>query len=354
VDTAHLSRLRRAALEGREPDIEDALSLLGGGEEELLEAIAAAAAVRRRSFGNRVKLNSLISMKSGGCPEDCGYCSQRRGSGAEVLGYSWLDAEEAVRIAERAAARGAGRVCLVASGRAPTARDLVRAADSVTAIRARFPELEVCVSLGLIGSEQAEALHEAGATAYNHNLNTAEGRYGEICSTHTYADRQASARRAKRSGLSLCSGAIFGMGESDREVVDLALALRELGPDSVPVNFLVPFAGTPLEGAWDLTPQRCLRILALLRFCFPDTELRLGAGREVHLRTMQPLALHLANSIFLGDYLTSEGQAASADLEMIEDAGFVIEGAVESPRRERGDLVRPRRRGPGTTEPANL
>jgi biotin synthase len=133
-------------------------------------------------------------------------------------------------------------------------------------------------------------------------------------------------QQAQAAGLSACSGLIAGMGESDENLVDVVFALRELDPDSVPVNFLIPFEGTPLAKEWNLTPQRALRILAMVRFICPDVEVRLAAGREVHLRTLQPLALHLANSIFLGDYLTSEGQAAKTDLEMITDAGFEVEG----------------------------
>jgi biotin synthase len=136
-------------------------------------------------------------------------------------------------------------------------------------------------------------------------------------------------QKAHAAGLSACSGLIAGMGESDEDLVDVVYALRELDPDSVPVNFLIPFEGTPLAKEWNLTPQRCLRILAMVRFVCPDVEVRIAGGREVHLRALQPLALHLANSIFLGDYLTSEGQAGKADLEMIADAGFEVENAGE-------------------------
>jgi biotin synthase len=162
------------------------------------------------------------------------------------------------------------------------------------------------------------------------------------------------------------------MGESDEDLVDVVFSLRELDPDSVPVNFLIPFEGTPLAKEWNLTPQRCLRILAMVRFVCPDVEVRIAGGREVHLRTMQPLALHLANSIFLGDYLTSEGQAGRADLEMIADAGFEVEGtdqvtlpghrapggcheggvcgsgSAPEAGEPRTDLVAVRRRGTGT------
>jgi biotin synthase len=156
---------------------------------------------------------------------------------------------------------------------------------------------------------------------------------------------------AKHAGLSPCSGLIAGMGETDENLVDVALSLAELKPDSVPVNFLLPFDGTPLAGHWELTPQRCLRILAMVRFTNPAAEVRLAAGREVHLRTMQTFALQIVNSIFLGDYLTSEGQAGREDLDMIRDAGFVVEGMEED--GDHHEAVRIRRRGAGTALPAN-
>lgn len=320
-----MEAIAAAAIERQPPTRAQALALLGG-EEELLDVVAAAARVRRRFFGSRVKLNSLINMKCGGCSEDCSYCSQRRGSTADIPRHPWLDAERVAELAELAAAGGAGRVCLVAAGRGPSERDVDRVAAAIGAVRRRRPELEVCTCLGLLEQEQARRLREAGAVAYNHNLNTSEGRYGEVCTTHSYADRVETVRRALGAGLSPCSGAIFGLGESDEEVVELAFALRELRPDSVPVNFLIPFEGTPLAGRRSLTPQRCLRILALFRFAFPDVELRLGGGRETQLRALQPLALHVADSIFLGDYLTSAGAAAETDLQMLADGGFAVEG----------------------------
>ncbi len=351
---AWLDGIAAAAIEGTPPSREDALALLRGEDDALIDVVAAAARVRRSFFGDRVRLNFLINMKSGACPEDCSYCSQRRGSEAEVLKYPWLKPEELAELADAAAAGGARRVCLVAAGRCPNERDMGRVEAGIEAIRERQPELEICTCLGLIEAEQAERLRDAGAVAYNHNLNTSEAHYGEVCSTHSFEDRVRTVRCAEGAGLSACSGAIFGMGESDEDVVDVAFSLRELEPASVPVNFLIPFEGTPLEGEWRLTPQRCLRILALFRFVFGDVELRLGGGREIHLRSMQPLALHLANSIFIGDYLTSEGQAAAADLEMIADAGFVVDGLEGAATRgERRDLVAPRRRGAGTDLPAN-
>jgi biotin synthase len=249
---------------------------------------------------------------------------------------------------------GAKRVCLVASGRGPTDNDVARVSATIEVFRSQHPDVEVCACLGLLTAGQAGRLRQAGATAYNHNLNTARTHYQDICTTHSYQQRAETVRTAQQAGLSPCSGLIAGMGESDEELVEVAFALRELDPDSVPVNFLIPFDGTPLGGRWDLTPQRCLRILAMVRFTCPDAEVRLAGGREIHLRSLQPLALHIANSIFLGDYLTSEGQPGHRDLEMIADAGFTVEGAAEPtlpPHRR--DLVRVRRRGPGTAVPGN-
>jgi biotin synthase len=341
------------ALRREQPTRAEALALLTG-QEELLEVVAAGSRVRRHFFGRRVKLNTIINLKSGLCPEDCSYCSQRLGSASDVLKYSWIPPAEAATAAARAVGAGAKRVCLVASGRGPGDRDISRVEATIAAVKNDTPDVEVCVCLGLLSEGQAERLATAGAHAYSHNLNTSEERYADICSTHTFADRTDTVRRATRAGLSPCSGAIFGMGESDQDIVDLAFALRELDPDSVPVNFLIPFKGTPLGDRWDLTPERCLRILALFRFFFPDVEVRLVGGREIHLRGMQSLALHLANSMFLGDYLTSEGQPGTDDRALIADAGFVIEGLDERTLPEaRHDLVAIRRRGAGTDLPPN-
>jgi biotin synthase len=309
------------------PTRDEALAVLATSDDDVLDVVAAAGKVRRQWFGRRVKLNYLVNLKSGLCPEDCSYCSQRLGSKAEILKYTWLKPEEAAAAATAGVAGGAKRVCLVASGRGPSDRDVDRVSRTIEAIKEQNEGVEVCACLGLLSGGQAERLREAGADAYNHNLNTSEATYGDICTTHEFSDRVDTVQQAQAAGLSACSGLIAGMGESDEDLVDVVFALRALDPDSVPVNFLIPFEGTPLAKEWNLTPRHALRILAMVRFVCPDVEVRLAGGREVHLRSMQPLALHLANSIFLGDYLTSEGQAGRADLEMIADAGFEVEGA---------------------------
>ena len=234
---------------------------------------------------------------------------------------------------------------MVSSGRGPTDRDVERVAGMVGALKQEHPDVEVCACLGLLKDGQAERLRDAGVDAYNHNINTAESHHDDIVTSHTYADRVDTVTKAKDAGLSPCSGLIAGLGETDEQLVEALFALRDLGSDSIPVNFLMPFDGTPLEGTWELTPGRCLRILAMARIVCPDKEIRIAGGREMHLRSLQGLALHVANSIFLGDYLTSEGQAAEADLELIRDHGFVVLGAdaaVGRPERaSRVDHARP-------------
>lgn len=314
-------------LAGEQVSREQALALLGTPDDAVLALVQAAGRLRRHWFGNSVKLNYLVNLKSGMCAEDCGYCSQRLGSEAEVLTYSWLSTDEAVEVARAGVDAGARRVCLVSSGRGPSNRDIDRVADIIGGLKEEDPEIEVCACLGLLKEGQAEKLAAAGGDAYNHNLNTAESNYADICSTHSYADRADTVNKAKDAGLSPCSGLIAGMGETSEQLVDVVFALRGIDSDSVPVNFLMPFEGTPLEGTHRLTPLDCLRILAMVRFVHPDKEVRIAAGREDNLRSLQPLGLEVANSIFLGDYLTSEGQPGATDLQMIADAGFVPVGA---------------------------
>lgn len=301
-----------------------ARAVLRAPDDELLAQLAAAYRVRRHHFGRRVRLHYLVNAQSGLCPEDCHYCSQSAVSTAEIEKYPFQARERILEAADRAAALQAGTLCIVISGRAPGERVFGKVLDVVREVRARH-DLRVCACLGLLNEDQARRLKEAGVTQVNHNLNTSASHYDEICTTHGYEDRVSTVCNVRDAGLKTCSGGIVGMGESDDDVIDLAMALRELGVRSVPVNFLIPIPGTPLADVRELDPRRCLRVLCLFRLLLPDRELRIAGGREVHLRSMQVMGLYAANSIFIGDYLTTEGQAPHADLQMIEDAGFVVE-----------------------------
>ncbi|MEX2247946.1 MAG: biotin synthase BioB [Dehalococcoidia bacterium] len=327
-------RIAERVLDGDRLDTAESLAVLRASDADTPAIVAAAHAVRRRYFGNTVKVNFLVNIKSGICPEDCHYCSQSKLSRAKIDKYPLLSGDQILTAARRGHEFGARRVCLVASGRGPSRDDVAHIAAAVRDIRASLPDTEICACLGLLDAEQASALRQAGVYAYNHNLNTSEGFYGEICSTHDYADRVHTVGIVKREGLSPCCGALLGMGETDDDIVEVAHALRDLDVDSLPVNFLIPIEGTPLAGRWTLTPWRCLRILALFRLTSPRSELRIAGGREHHLRSLQPLGLLIANSIFIGDYLTAKGQRPEDDITMIRDLGFEILGASDvSPER---------------------
>ncbi|NLY02187.1 MAG: biotin synthase BioB [Rhodopirellula sp.] len=296
-------------------------AILASADHDLLDLLAAAYRVRHCYFGNRVHLNFLISAKSGHCSEDCGYCSQSKISTADIPKHHLLEAEQILEGARMAAERKARTYCIVLSGRGPNQAAMDQIAEIVPQIKARYA-LNVCASLGLLTLEQARCLKACGVDRVNHNLNTSERFYPRICTTHTYQDRLATLRAVRGAGLEICSGGIIGMGEEPADVVELALRVGELEVDAVPINFLLPIAGTPLEGRGGLNPRYCLKVLALFRLANPKCELRVAAGREVHLGPLQPLSLYAANSIFVGDYLTTAGQAPDEDYRMIDALGF--------------------------------
>jgi biotin synthase len=318
------NELAERSLAGELLTREEALAVFRAPDEVLLEQLAAAYRVRRHYWGNKVRLHFLLNAQSGLCPEDCHYCSQSKISTAQIEKYPLLAKEKILDAAGRAAQLKAGTFCLVISGRSPTESVFSRVLEAVRDVKANY-DLKICACLGLLNEEQTHRLAAAGVDRVNHNLNTSEEYHEDICTTHTFSDRTTTVQNVKAAGITTCSGGILGMGESDDDVFDLALSLRKLEVTSVPINFLIPIPGTPFEGLQQLNPRRCLRILCLFRFILPSQEIRIAGGREVHLRSLQPLGLYPANSIFIGDYLTTAGQAAKMDLEMIRDAGFVLE-----------------------------
>lgn len=322
----------------------ECLDVLQASDGQLLELLHAAFNVRERYFGKTVRLQMLLNAKSGACQEDCHYCSQSSVSTAPIERYGLLPREQMMDGARRAAAAKAQRYCIVISGRSPLDREIADIAGAVTAIKQEVP-IQICCSLGLLNEDQAKKLKAAGVDRINHNLNTSEAYHSSICTTHTFQDRLATIRHARTAGLEICSGGIVGMGERDEDVVDLALALRDVKPDSIPINTLHPVEGTPLEHCRDLTPQRCLKVLCLFRFLHPRTEIRIAGGREHNLRSLQPLALYAADSVFVNGYLTTPGQSAPEVWQMITDLGFQIEvdykQAAETTPRFRSQSLEP-------------
>jgi len=289
-----------------------------------MEALQAAFDVRKVRFGKRVKICVLQNARSGLCPEDCHYCSQSSISTAKIDKYPLMDKEQLLEGARRASQTGAKRYCMVTSGRGPSEEDIDHFCEVTRAIKQELP-MEICVCVGIMSETQARRLKEAGVGWVNHNLNTSERFHPEICTTHTYQDRIETVRNIRNAGLMTCSGGIIGMGETDEDILDLAFACREQRMDSIPVNFLHPIKGTPMETHQFLTPMKCLKVLCLFRFLNPASEIRAAGGREVNLRSLQALALYPVNSIFVEGYLTTPGQQAQEAHQMIRDAGFEVE-----------------------------
>ena len=319
------AQLAARALAGEAPSPEAARRILDGEDTALLPLLHAAYQPREKHFGRKVMVHVLNNVQNGLCPEDCGYCSQSKDSTSKIRKYPMKSGDEILAEAGRAARAGASRYCMVLSGRGPTLKRTHELAAVIRKVKATHP-IEVCLSVGLLDAEHAKILAEAGLDRLNHNLNTSESHYAEICSTHTYADRIATLEAARASGIEPCSGLIVGMGETSHDVVEVAFRLRELQVPSIPVNFLIPIDGNPVQDDNSLTPERCLRALCMMRFVNPSAEIRVAAGREGHLRGLEALALWPANSLFVEGYLTTKGDAVSETYRMIHDAGFEVAG----------------------------
>jgi biotin synthase len=298
-------------------------TLLADDDVRLLRLLDAAFQIRRQHFGREVTIHIINNAQNGLCSEDCSYCAQAKTSTAPIAKYTTKSDQEIITEAKRAYESGAHRYCMVYAGRGMNLERIGHLCELIQTIKKKYP-LEVCVSAGILDEDAAKLLQEAGLDRLNHNLNTAPSRYHRICSTHTFADRLHTIQAARRAGLEICSGIIAGMGESYDELIDLALILRENRARSIPINFLLPIPGNTLIAPSTLSPQYCLRILCLFRFTNPDAEIRIAAGREMHLRSMEVLSLYPANSLFMNGYLNTKGDGRKKTLTMIRDAGFTI------------------------------
>ncbi|TVS12286.1 MAG: biotin synthase BioB [Planctomycetaceae bacterium] len=315
--------LSERVLSGQRMTLEEGIAVLQSPDNQLLEVLSAAYRIRHHYFGNTVQLYFLINAKSGLCPEDCSYCSQSKVSQAPIPKYNILQRDQLMEGARLARERNARTYCIVISARSPNEREMQAVEELVPEIKSRYG-LHVCASLGLLSEPLADRLKACGVDRINHNLNTSAEHYPTICSTHSYQDRIETLRAVRNAGMELCSGGIIGMGERDEDIVQMAIELREIGVESIPLNFLNAIEGTPLGSYRQLNPRHCLRALAVFRFANPDREIRIAGGRELHLGCLQPLGLYAANSIFVGDYLTTQGQIPEADYRMIEEMGFEV------------------------------
>jgi len=313
----------KAALNGGVP-IDDLPGLLNTLDNSPWEAFLAADRLRQKAFGDRVDACSIINAKSGDCPEDCAYCAQSAHHDSDAVVYPLLPEDRIVDAARLAFDKGVRRFCIVTSGKSIyTDEELGSIARCITRIR----ELGVmpCATLGSLDRNQMRLLKDAGLNRFHHNIETSRTFFPNVCSTHGYDERVETVLMAKELGLSTCSGGIIGMGETASDRAEMALALRELDVDSVPLNFLMPIPGTPLADAKPTAPMDALRTIALFRFVLPDKEIRVCGGRVSGLGELHPLMFHAgANGVLTGDYLTTAGRDYETDIRLLDVLGLRI------------------------------
>lgn len=325
MHTTHIIALADVVIAGGQLSHQELLELARLPRELLPSLFCAATRVREHHFGNRVSLCSIINAKSGLCPEDCSFCAQSSHHATGVSTYPLLDRTALVTAACTAGKDGAACFGIVTSGSGISDGDeLARVCDAVCSIRAEGV-VAPGASLGTLTASAAAALKAAGLVTYHHNLETARSFFPQICSTHDYEDDVTTVRLAKQAGLRICSGGLFGLGESMEQRIELALTLRDLGVDSVPINFLDPVPGTPLAGMSQLTPLTCLHTIALYRLILPDAHITVCGGRQRNLRELQSwIVMAGASGIMTGNYLTKEGRRPDDDRRMLEDQGLEI------------------------------
>lgn len=302
----------------------EALKLLETNQPSTLALADYANKLREKIHGAKMHLCSLINAKSGLCFEDCKFCGQSRRYNIECITYPLLSKKEMLKRAKEIKELNPDNLCIVTSGGELNEEEFKTVLDAAKAIT-KDRGVKLDCSLGRISFARAKKLKIFGVDTYNHNLETAPNYFSQICTTHSFNDRLNTVKALKAAGLKICCGGIIGLGESKRQRVELAFALKELEVDTVPINILNPRAGTPLEKAASLTPMEIIRTIAVFRLILPKAVIKIAGGREHNLRDLQSLAfLAGANGMIIGGYLTSKGRSTSDDLKMVKDLGFKI------------------------------
>ena len=311
--------IRERVLGGEALTHEEGAALLKLEGPAVLELMSAATHVRERFKGRRVHLCAIVNAKCGRCPEDCGFCAQSVHNRAETPEFGMIGADEIVNAARKAEAAGARCFAAVTSGRSASDEDLDTVCQAVRTIR-RDLKILPDASLGLLTSDMAARLKAAGLHGYHHNVETAPGYYPQVCTTHSYEENLETLRLAKRFGFAVCSGGVFGIGETRKHRVEMAEVLRDEDIDRVCLNFFMPVKGTRFEEEAPLSPMEILKTIAVYRLFFPDKDVNVCAGREMHLRDLQGMIfLAGASATMIGNYLTQKGRPAEEDLQLLRD-----------------------------------
>jgi biotin synthase len=310
---------------------EQVLEVLRLDDERLTDLLALAHEVRMRWCGPEVEVEGIISLKTGGCPEDCHFCSQS-GRFPTPVRSAWLDIPGLVKAARQTLVAGASEFCIVAAVRGPDERLLKQVREGIKAIREDGNEIQIACSLGMLTQAQVDELVEMGVHRYNHNLETAKSHFPEVVTTHSWEERWDTLRMVREAGMEVCSGGIVGMGETDEQRAEFAVQLAELDPHEVPMNFLIPQPGTPYENYDVIEGKDALRIVAAFRLAMPRTMLRFAGGRELTLGDLgaEQGMLGGINAIIVGNYLTNLGRPASQDIEMLADLKMPIKALSDT------------------------
>ena len=307
-------------LSGDDISIEEAKRLLNSNHIDSL--IRCSNTITRRFNGDLVDVETLVNAKSGACPEDCSFCAQSSHYKTGINKYDLLPEETILKQAQKAKESGANSFCLVCAYRSPPKEDFEQICKTITEIKKKV-KIDVNVSLGFVTREMARRLKSVGVKRYNHNLETAESYFSQICKTHDFYDRVKTAKIVVDEGLELCCGGIIGMGESPAQRLELAFSIKSLRPNEVPINLLIARKGTPLEGLNPLDPIDAIKTIAVWRFIMPKTILKIAGGREIHLKDKERIALKAgANGIITGGYLTTGGNRSTTDIAMIKEIGL--------------------------------
>jgi biotin synthase len=318
------TKLAEAMCDGYRMTRDEAMELHASPDHDIVELLAGADKIRRHFKADKVSLCSIVNAKSGRCPEDCAFCSQSVHHKADISAFPLLSGDQIADAFKRASAHPIERFGVVISGRGLKDGDETEAVcGAIRNLRDDSDRKTICASLGVLLRETAAKLKEAGLQSYHHNVETSRAFFPRICTTHSYDERVNTLRTAKEAGLKVCCGGIFGLGESAEDRVDMALLLRELDVESVPLNFLVPISGTRLAGQTALKPLEILKIIALFRYTLPEKDIRVCGGREKNLRDLQGMMFFAgANGIMLGNYLTTAGRSPEEDLKLLSDLGL--------------------------------
>lgn len=316
-----LNQVEEAVLSGEDISREQAAALSALSGQDCFELFALANRTRARFRSDTVDLCSIINAKSGACSEDCSFCAQSSGSSAAISRYGLVDRDQVMQSAAAARQGGARRFCIVTSGRRVSKLELENIAAMIAGVGALG--LLPCATLGLLTADDLALLKRAGLRRYHNNLETSESFFPSVCRTHTWKQKVDTLRAAKAAGLTVCSGGIFGLGESWEDRIDLAFSLQELDPDSVPINFLTPIAGTPLEKQTPLAPLEALKIISLYRLILPDKEIRVCGGRIQTLGELNAFVFFAgADGLLTGNYLTTLGRNFDDDRRLISQCGL--------------------------------